>query len=179
MGIALALNGGVEGSLFTWLPYLAAQSFDTGTANLLLTAYLLAYVPGRFTHSYAVDWFDVSLTLVVILAVCTVPLYLFAIFLAPEWILFGAVGLLGFVISGLFPTLSAFGVDAVPNHSAPVNAIATGSSYFGMATVPPTVGIRQALIIPLILVCLVAIVVSVMRISVPVHPSEALTRTES
>jgi hypothetical protein len=23
MGIALALNGGVEGSLFTWLPYFA------------------------------------------------------------------------------------------------------------------------------------------------------------
>lgn len=46
MGIALALNGKAEGSPFTWLPYLAAQSFDTGTANLLLTAYLLAYVPG-------------------------------------------------------------------------------------------------------------------------------------
>lgn len=55
-----------------------------------------------------------------------------------------------------------------------------------MATVPPTVGIaatvvgiRQAVIIPLMLVYLLAIVVSVMEISVPVHTSEALTRTES
>jgi MFS family permease len=178
MGIVLALNGGVEGSLFTWLPYLAAQSFDTGTANLLLTAYLLAYVPGRLTHSYAVDWFDVSLTLVVVLAICTIPVYFFVVFVAQEWMLFVAAGLLGFVISGIFPTLSAFGVDIVPNHSAPINAIATGSSYFGMATIPPiigiaatAVGIRQALAIPLVLVCLVAIGVGVMRISIPARLS--------
>ena len=76
MGIALALNGGVERSLFTWLPYFAAQLFESSTANLLLTAYLLAYIPGRLTYSYVADRIDLSLDLVLLLVVCTVPLLL-------------------------------------------------------------------------------------------------------
>ena len=84
MGIALALNGGVEGSLFTWLPYFAAQPFESSTANLLLTAYLLTYVPGRLTYSYVADRIDLSLDLVLLLVVCTIPLYYLAVFVVQD-----------------------------------------------------------------------------------------------
>ena len=55
--------------------------------------------------------------------------------------LFVAVFALGFVQSATFPTLSAFGIEAVSEYSGPVNAIATGAGYAGIALVPPAVGL--------------------------------------
>ena len=101
--------------------------------------------------------------------------------------MFLAIGLLGFVISGLFPTLSAFGVAVVPN--GPVNALATSSSYVRIAVVSPlvgvaasVVGIEQALAIPLVLVCLTVVIVALTRKSVagtvtPILDSDRWLRT--
>lgn len=103
--------------------------------------------------------------------------------------MFLAIGLLGFVISGLFPTLSAFGVAVVPNYSGPVNALATSSSYVRIAVVSPlvgvaasVVGIEQALAIPLVLVCLTVVIVALTRKSVagtvtPILDSDRWLRT--
>jgi hypothetical protein len=41
---------------------------------------LLAYVPGRLTYSYVADRIDLSLDLVLLLVVCTIPLYYLAVF---------------------------------------------------------------------------------------------------
>jgi len=49
---AQALNGSVEGNVFTWLPYSAARSFEAGVANTLLAAYLLAHVPEWLVYSH-------------------------------------------------------------------------------------------------------------------------------
>lgn len=179
MGAALVLSGGVEGTLFTWLPYFAAQMFDSGGANLVLTTYLLAYIPGRLLYGRVVDRLRSGVDLVLALSVCAVPLYYLAVYEVRGWPLFVVVGLLGFVISGIFPTLSAFGVDAAPEYSGPVNAIATSASYVGIAVVPPlvgvligSVGIDRALALPLSLLCAFAVVVYATRrsIAAPVAP---------
>jgi MFS family permease len=173
MGGALILSGGVEGSLFTWLPYFAARFFEPGTANLLLTVYLLGYVPGRLFYGYLVDRLSLAIDLVLVLAICLVPVYYLAIFQVRGLPLFAAVGVLGFGISGLFPTLSAIGVNTAPQYSGPVNAIATSTSYCGIAIFSPLVGIlagevglERALALPLVLLCLFAVVVAVTRRSV-------------
>jgi len=169
MGGALILSGGVEGSLFTWLPYFAARFFEPSVANLLLTAFLLAYVPGRLCYSYLVDRLSQALDLVLVLSVCLVPVYYFAIFQVRGPALFVAVAFLGFGISGLFPTLSAIGVDAAPRYSGPINAIATSTSYSGIAVFSPLVGllasefgIVNALALPLLSLCLFVGVVGTM-----------------
>lgn len=184
MGGALILSGGVEGSLFTWLPYFAARFFESGTANLLLTVYLFGYVPGRLFYGYLVDQLSLAIDLVLILAVCLVPVYYLAIFHVRGPTLFAAVGLLGFGISGLFPTLSAIGVNTAPQYSGPVNAIATSTSYSGIAIFAPIVGVlagevglENALALPLVLLCLFVVVVVATRRSI-VRQAEAVPSVE-
>ena len=104
--------------------------------------------------------------------------------------MFLMIGLLGFVISRLFPTPSTFGVTVVPNdYSGPVNAPATGSSYVRIAVVSSlvgiaasVVGIEWALAIPLVLVCLAVVIVALTRKSVagtviPISDSDRWLRT--
>lgn len=179
MGGALILSGGVEGSLFTWLPYFAAHFFEPSTANLLLTVYLLGYVPGRLFYGYLVDRLSLAIDLVLVLAVCLVPVYYLGIFHVRGPALFAAVGILGFGTSGLFPTLSAIGVNTAPQYSSPVNAIATSTSYRGIAIFSPIVGVlvseiglENALALPLVLLCLFVAVIAATRRSV-VQQTEA------
>jgi len=46
MGMGVVLVGSIEGVMFTWLPYYASQFFSPSTANLVLSVYLAAYIPG-------------------------------------------------------------------------------------------------------------------------------------
>ncbi|NHN47872.1 MFS transporter [Halostella sp. JP-L12] len=140
MCAALVITGGIEGSLFTWLPYFAARRLDDGTASLVLSAFLLAYVPARLFYSVVVDRLR-SIDLVLALGVLSLPTLYATVYLASGRWLFVAVFALGFLISGIFPTLSAFAVDAAPEFSGPINALATSASYGGIATVPALVGL--------------------------------------
>lgn len=141
--IGLVLSGGIEGSLFIWLPYFARQWFVPYRANLVLFAYLLAYVPGRLLYSWLasrVSPVDLVLT-VAVGALCTL---IAAVTIVSGVTVFPVAFCLGFCISGIFPTLSAFGVNAAPEYSAPVNALTTSASYIGIAVFPPLVGILAA-----------------------------------
>ena len=156
----LVLNGGIEGTLFTWLPYFAAQQLPESAANLVLSTFLAAYVPARFAYSYLTDRTGRTLDLVLVTATAALPLLLATVYLATGRWLFVAVFALGLAVSATFPTLSAFGMNAAPSFSGPVNAIATAAGYVGIALVPPLVGalaervgIRLALgVLPVLLV---------------------------
>ena len=137
---AIALVGAAEGVIFTWLPFFASEFMPEAQANVLLTVFLIAYLPSRLLYSWLVDRTG-SLPLAFGLSVCFVP----AIWVALSGIdgleLFVAVFLAGFFTAGLFPLISAFGVDAAPSYSGPVSALSTGATYVGVAGGPLMVGL--------------------------------------
>jgi fucose permease len=165
MSVSLVLSGGVEGSLFTWLPYFATTHVGIADGSLFLFAYLVAYIPARLTYSHLVGRMQPS-TLVAGIALAAAPLVVALTVVEGRLALFVTAFLLGGCVSGVFPTLSAIGVDAAPEYSGPVNATATASSYVGIATVPAAVGVltaafgitRGLLLLPALLVVLVVIV---------------------
>jgi fucose permease len=105
-------------------------------------------------------------TLVVGVVLAATPLVVALTVVEGRLALFGTAFLLGGCVSGVFPTLSAIGVDAAPEYSGPVNATATASSYVGIATVPAVVGVltatfgitRGLLLLPVLLVVLAGVV---------------------
>jgi MFS family permease len=139
MTAALALNGGIEGSLFTWLPTFAAAGLPDAAANLVLSTFLVAYVPARLFYSALTDRTGRTLDVVLVAVALSIPL-LAAVLVVDGPPLYLAVFALGCTVSAVFPTLSAFGVERVPEHSGPVNALATSAGYLGIATVPALVG---------------------------------------
>lgn len=140
MALALLCSGGIEGGFFTWLPTYATQFFPRTTANLVLSGFLVAYVPGRFVYSHLAGRIR-PLTLVSVLALVAVPVLGYVFSFGDGLALLVGVGVIGFLVSGFFPTLSAFGVDAVPAHSGPVNAIAISANFLGLSVVPVLMGV--------------------------------------
>ncbi|WP_435102760.1 MFS transporter [Halarchaeum sp. P4] len=145
VGVVLALvcSGSIEGSIFTWLPYYANGFLTPAQANLLLSGFLVSYIPGRAVYSVLVERVD-PLALVVVLSLCCVPTLYVAFTATDPLVVVGAVLLTGLFISGLFPTVSAFGVDVAPAYSGPVNAIATAGNYAGLSLAPAAVGVAAA-----------------------------------
>ena len=139
--LAVAVNGGLEGSLFTWLPYFAAQQLPESTANLVLSTFLAAFLPGRLTYSVVTDRAARPLGVLLATLGAAVPVLVATVFLADGLALFAAVFVLGFLLSATFPTLSAVGVSAAPEYSGPVNAVLNAATYAGIAVVPPLVGV--------------------------------------
>jgi len=139
--VAVLVNGGVEGSLFTWLPYFAAQQFPDATANLVLSAFLAAFLPGRLTYSVVTDRAARPLGVLLVTLGVAVPLLAATVFVVDGLALFAAVFALGFLLSATYPTLSAVGISAAPEYSAPVNAVMTSATYAGIALVPPVIGV--------------------------------------
>jgi fucose permease len=140
MGVALVCSGAIEGGLFTWLPTFTGQFFARSTANVSLSVLLVAYIPGRYTYSRLADRVE-PLVLVLTLALVPIPALVYVFVLGDGVGVFVGIFVLGFCLSGLFPTLSAFGIDAVPHHSGPVNAIAIGANFLGLSVFPVIVGI--------------------------------------
>ena len=140
MAGTLVLSGAIEGTMLGWFAYYAGGFVPRPRANLLLSGFLVMYVPGRLLYSYLCDHLP-PLDLVLGLAVLGIPAAVVTFTTRSSLGL--AVGSLafGFVVSGLFPTLSAFGVDTVPEHSGPVNAIATGANFTGFSVAPLVVGL--------------------------------------
>ncbi|MFB6201919.1 MAG: sugar MFS transporter [Halorhabdus sp.] len=145
MSAALVFSGGIEGSIFTWLPYVASQSVTAADANLILSGFLFMYIPARAGYSILVDRVA-YLPLTLVLALVSAPLIYVAFTVASVPLFVAAMLALGVTISGFFPTLSAFGVDEHPEYSGPVNATATGANYVGVSVFPAIVGVLASAI---------------------------------
>lgn len=137
--LALLFSGGFEGGLFIWLPYYANQTLPESSASLTLSALIVGYIPGRLVYSAVAEEIG-YLRLVSILTVIATPLTVFLITVEGLWI-FPTVIALGLIISGVFPTLAAAGIDAMPEYTGPINALAIGMAYVGTSTLPALMGI--------------------------------------
>ncbi|MFB6128992.1 MAG: sugar MFS transporter [Halorhabdus sp.] len=143
MAAALVFSGGIEGSIFTWLPYFASQRMTDSQANLVLSAVLVSYIPARAVYGLVIDRFD-YLAVTFVLAVVSAPLAYLAFSTDSLAVFVAAIVATGVTVSSFFPTLSAFGVDEHPAYSGPVSAIATGANYLGISVFPPLVGLTSS-----------------------------------
>jgi MFS family permease len=138
--VGILLTGAVEGIVFTWLAYYAGNFYGTGTANLLLSTYLLAYVPARAGYTLVVNRVP-YLALLFGTSTIAIPALAIAFSGVTGLVLFAAVFVAGAGLSSGFPALSAYAVEAVPEYSGPINAVTTGATYAGIATAPVLVGV--------------------------------------
>jgi fucose permease len=131
---------GIEGSLFTWLPYYANAELPDRFAELTLTVMLAAYVPGRLACGTLAERVG-YLTLLLGVIAALVPVFAYTFLLAEGlWILAG-VAAIGVLVSGVFPTAVAYGTDAAPEYSGPVNAVASATGSTAFATLPALMGV--------------------------------------
>jgi MFS family permease len=134
--VGILLTGAVEGIVFTWLAYYAEGFYGTGTASLLLSTYLLAYVPARLGYTVIVGRVP-YLALLLCTSLVAVPALAVAFSGVSGPVLFVA----GAGLSSGFPTFSAYAVEAAPEYSGPINAVTTGATYTGIASAPVVVGV--------------------------------------
>ena len=165
--VGMVFVGSIEGIQFTWLAYYAEGFYGTQTANLVLSLYLLAYIPARIGYTYAVGRVP-YLALVVVGTLPIVPALAVAFSGVTGVAFFVAVFVVGAGISGGYPTLSAYAIEAAPEYSGPLNALTNGSLYVGMAVSPALVGvlagiygIRQALWLTVLVACGLLLVTAV------------------
>jgi fucose permease len=140
MALVLALVVGVEGVFFTWLPYFGTTFLERSSANLLLSTYLVGYVPGRYAFSRLADR-TAYVRLALPAAVGAALLTAVAVTALRGPAVFPAVFAVGALVSGLYPTTVAWATDALPEYSGPVNAVALAAGQVGFATVPAAVGV--------------------------------------
>ena len=140
MGLSLVLIGGAESIFFTWLPYYARTFFPDAIANLVLSLYLVAYVPGRYAFSHLTGRMENA---VLVLASATIVLGVLLVMLTmPERLtILGGVFVTGFFISGLFPTMVAWGTNRLPEYSGPINAVGLTATQCGFFVFPALVGV--------------------------------------
>lgn len=153
----IVLNGGVEGSFFTWLPYYASEFFSDPIANLSLSIYLASYIPGRYVYSHISEKVN-YLDLVIFNSSLSVLTLLFAFVFTEGHLMLVFALITGFLVSGIFPTTLAWGTDRYSGYSGPLNAITMGSSALGLSLFPALMGviadyysIGEAMITPIIL----------------------------
>jgi fucose permease len=75
-----------------------------------------------------------------------------------------AVFVFGVIWSGVFPTLAAYAMSAVPSYGGPANAVMTGASYFGIGLVPALMGVvleRSGIVTALSILPLLTVVTGV------------------
>jgi len=137
--VVLLFSGGLEGGLFTWLPTYAGESLPQATASLTLSTLIVGYVPGRLLYGAYAERVG-YLRLVTVSVGLAIPILSLLTVVEGVW-LFPTVGLLGLVISGVFPTLAAAAIDAVPDYSGPINALTIATSYTGISVVPAVMGV--------------------------------------
>jgi fucose permease len=140
MTLALVLSVAVEAGIFTWLPFYATSFLDRSTATLLLSVYLVAYVPGRFLAGRAVA--RVGPERVVLVSAGGGSVALVALLSVRTAIAAGVASFaLGFLVSAVFPTVQAWATGAVPEFSGPVNAVASAAATLGAVVSPVLVGL--------------------------------------
>ncbi|MCU4740988.1 MFS transporter [Natronoglomus mannanivorans] len=168
--LGMALVGGIEGAIFTWLPYYAGTFLERDLANASLSVFLLAYVPGRYIYSRLVET-GAYLSISLVTAGLAIPTIAIALSGAVgRWMLV-AIFATGVLLSSLFPMLSAYGVEAAPSYSGPVSALTTAATYLGIATVPTVMGvvaelysIQDAMWIPVGLTVVLVAVIGTTRV---------------
>lgn len=153
----IILNGGVEGSFFTWLPYYAEEFFSGPIANLSLSVYLASYLPGRYVYSRLSKRTN-YLDLVIFNSSLSVLTLIFAFVLTEGYLMLVFALITGFLVSGIFPTTLAWGTDMYSGYSGPINALTMSSSFLGLSLFPALMGwiaghysINKAMITPVIL----------------------------
>ena len=125
--------------LFPWLTTYAQGRLPETLATASLSVMLAAYIPGRFLSgrlSERLGYVRLSIGLVGL----TVPAFAYTFFLAEGYGLLVGVFAIGFGLSGFYPTMLAYATEAVPEHSAPVNAAASIAASAGIAAVPAAMG---------------------------------------
>jgi len=125
---------------------------------------LAAYIPGRFASGWLSERVG-YVRLTVGLVGLTIPAFGYTFFLAEGYGLLVGLFTIGLALSGMYPTLLAYATEAVPEHSAPVNAAAAVTSAAGIAVVPAAMGFlisdigvagaMRLLVVPLALLALV------------------------
>ena len=140
MAVGLFLSTGLEGGLFTWITTYAQGRLPGSLATASLSVLLVAYIPGRYLSgrlTERVGYVRLSVGLVGL----SIPAFGYTFFLAEGYGLLVGLFLLGFALSGFYPTMLAYATEAVPEHSAPVNATASVTSGAGIAAVPAAMGV--------------------------------------
>jgi predicted MFS family arabinose efflux permease len=173
MGLVLILVGGIESTFFTWLPYYSTEFLPRSAANLALSIYLAAYVPGRLAFGLLADRVsppDVVLAAATLLVGLLVVLFGIGGF--DRLPFYAVVFASGLFISGFFPLLLTWGVEVAPDYTGPVNAFAMVSVQIGFFLVPASVGvladrysIEAAMLIPIVLAGLMVLVLSGHRLA--------------
>jgi len=168
VALALILSGSIEGTLFTWLPYFATQFVLEPNANLILSGFLVTYIPARAVYSVIVQRVD-SLLLVAVLAVdrSVTVRRIHHIFDAGD----GRGGITGGCVRLRYlPHALCVRRRYQPSYSGPVNAIATGASYLGLSIAPAVIGviatwydIGTALSLLTVVVGVLAVIVATLR----------------
>ena len=166
MAVGLFLSTGFEGGLFTWVTTYAQGRLPGALATASLSVMLAAYIPGRFLSGWLserIGYVRLSVGLVGL----TIPAFGYTFFLAEGYGLLVGLFAIGLALSGFYPTLLAYATEAVPEHSAPVNATASVTSAAGIAAVPAAMGFvisdagvtraMQLLAVPLTLLALVVL----------------------
>jgi MFS family permease len=160
--VAVFLNGGIEGGLFTWLPYYANTILPPSTANLTLSAFVLGYIPGRLLYSRVSEAVGYLPLVIGLAASGSVVLAVTLTLTGPSLLV--AVFVFGVIWSGVFPTLAAYAMSAVPSYGGPANAVMTGASYFGIGLVPALMGVvleRSGIVTALSILPLLTVVTGV------------------
>jgi fucose permease len=139
MAVALFCSTGFEGGLFTWVTSYAQGQLSETLATASLSVMLAAYIPGRFASGWLSERVG-YVRLAVGLVGLAIPAFGYTFFLAEGYGLLVGLFTVGLAVSGMYPTLLAYATEAVPEHSAPVNATAAVTSAAGIAVVPAAMG---------------------------------------
>jgi fucose permease len=169
MSLALIAAGGIASVFFTWLPYYATTLFPRNISNLTLSLYLGAYIPGRLMFSYFIKKFQYS-TLVIASGTLLVIALIWTLHFATGYAILAGIFVIGFIVSGLFPTLLTLGVESVPSLTGPINAIANLFAQIGFFVFPVVIGvlanvysIQQAMYLQIVLAALLTLIIVVYR----------------
>ncbi len=140
MIVIIFLNGGVEGGFFIWLPYYMSGFFSENFANIVLSGFLAAYVPGRILYSRIAEKTGYTSLVIWNSAISTLLIFL-ALFLSSEIISVICIFSVGFFISGNFPNILSLTTGSYPQYSGPVNGLAMTSSAIGISVFPALIGV--------------------------------------
>ncbi len=140
LAAAVLLLSFVESGVFTWLPYYLDEFYTRSTANLVLSGFLAAYVPGRFVFGHAAEYLS-NVLLVLGAALLALPLLLAAFVFATGPLQIVAIIGLGLLVAGMFPTLLAWGTNRMPTYSGPMSAIVLTTSGIGFMVYPAVMGV--------------------------------------
>ena len=141
MAAGLFLSVGVEGGFFTWLPYYLTESnFTQSVANLTLSGFLAAYVPGRLLNSWFAERFKYT-TLLLVNSLAVIASLSAAFVFADGYLKVIAIIAAGFFISTIWPNLFSLGIKAFPQHSGPVNGLVMTFDPLGISVFPALMGV--------------------------------------